>query len=455
MTSDESDEADERHVVTVFLRNAGEVLLVRRSDEVGTYRGRWGGVSGYAEGDPEGAARWEIAEETGLGDAATVVHRGEPLAVTDDDLSVRWVVHPFLFDCAGRDVRPNEEVAETAWVAPPDLRRRETVPKLWEAYDRVRPSVRTVETDTDHGSAWLSLRALEVLRDEASLVSESEDGAAEAGEDGAAEAGEDGAAEAEWERLVDVATDLLDARPSMTALANRVNRAMSEASEAGRSPRSVERAAHAGIGRALDADRWAAKRAATRVADEHVLTLSRSGTVERALSRESEEGGERPTHVSVAESRPAREGVGVAERLAEAGVDTTLLTDAAVAHVLSGGLEREVDRVVVGADTVLPDGSVVNKTGTRGVAIAASNEGVPVDVVTATDKVATTVTAVGEEGPAEEVYDGDEDIDVANPTFDRTPGAFVTRFVTERGVLGVEEVADVADELRALVAWRP
>ncbi|WP_321169889.1 NUDIX domain-containing protein [Salinigranum rubrum] len=410
------------------------MLLVRRSDEVGTYRGKWGAVSGYAEGDPEAAARWEIAEETGLADAVTVVRRGDPLAFTDDDRSVRWVVHPFLFDCSERGVTPNEEVAETAWVAPPEIRRRETVPKLWEAYDRVRPTVRTVETDTDHGSAWLSLRALEVLRDEAGLASE------------------DDAGETGWERLVDVAAALLDARPSMTALGNRVNRAMTEASEADRRPESVERAAHDGIGRALDADRSASRAVAERLAGEHVLTLSRSGTVERALSRGGESEG--PAHVYVAESRPAREGVGVAERLAEAGVGVTLLTDAAVAHVLSGGLGSEVERVVVGADTVLPDGSVVNKTGTRGVAIAASNESVPVDVVTATDKVATTATVAGEEGPAEAVYDGDEDVAAANPTFDRTPAAFVARFVTERGALEAEDVAAVADELRALAAWQ-
>jgi translation initiation factor 2B subunit (eIF-2B alpha/beta/delta family) len=431
------DATDERHVVTVFLRNAGEVLLLRRSDRVGTYAGRWGAVSGYAEGDPEAAARWEIDEETGLADAATPVRRGDPLSFTDDDLSVRWVVHPFVFDCADRDETPNDEVAETAWVAPPEIRRRETVPKLWEAYDRVRPSVGSVATDTEHGSAWLSLRALELLRDEAALVS--------------------GRGAAGWTSLVAVATDLLDARPSMTALSNRVNRAMSEADG---TPEGVERAAHEGIGRALDADRRAARTMADRVTGECVLTLSRSGTVERALvgetpEAETEEGaGTGPTRVVVAESRPAREGVGVAERLADAGVDVTLVTDAAVAHVLSGGLGHGVDRVVVGADTLFPDGSVLNKTGTRGVAMAASNEGVSVDVVAATDKVATTAAVEGEEGPAEAVYDGDADVDVANPTFDRTPAAFVDGVVTERGVLDAEGVAEVADELRALAAWR-
>ena len=46
---------DESHVVC-FLRNRGEVLLLRRSDQAGSYAGRWNAVAGHVEGDPDGAA---------------------------------------------------------------------------------------------------------------------------------------------------------------------------------------------------------------------------------------------------------------------------------------------------------------------------------------------------------------------------------------------------------------
>jgi translation initiation factor 2B subunit (eIF-2B alpha/beta/delta family) len=420
---------DTRHVVTVFLRNESELLLLQRSDEVGTDAGRWGAVSGDAESDPDAAARRVIDEETGLGDAVTVVRRGDPVVFTDDDSGVQRVVHPFLFDCAARAVEQSEAVAETAWVAPTELLRRETVPKLWAAYDRVRPTAGSIEEDTDHGSAWLSLRALEVLRDEAGLLV--------AGRATAADAS-DG-----WQTLVDVAESLLDARPSMAALTNRVNRTMSDADG---TTGGVERAARDGIERAVDADRAAAATAAERVAGETVLTLSRSGTVERALGRDPG-----PARVYVAESRPAREGVGVAERLARQGLDVTLVTDAAVAHVLA---TENVDRVVVGADTLLRDGSVVNKTGTRGTALAAVAEGVPVDVVAAVDKVAPGGRVVGESGPATDLYDGEAPVTVLNPTFDRTPPAAVTGVVTDRGVLDTDTVESVAAEFRALAAWQ-
>ena len=94
---------DETHVVTCFLRNRGEVLLLRRSEEVGSYSGKWGGVAGHAEGDPDALAREEIEEETGLLSSCTFVRAGDPFDVDDDSLDKRWVVHPYLFDCTSRD----------------------------------------------------------------------------------------------------------------------------------------------------------------------------------------------------------------------------------------------------------------------------------------------------------------------------------------------------------------
>ena len=40
-----------RPVVTCFLRSEAEVLLLRRSDAVGSYRGQWGGVAGHVADD--------------------------------------------------------------------------------------------------------------------------------------------------------------------------------------------------------------------------------------------------------------------------------------------------------------------------------------------------------------------------------------------------------------------
>ncbi|GAD52792.1 methylthioribose-1-phosphate isomerase [Halarchaeum acidiphilum MH1-52-1] len=412
---------EETHVVTVFLRNGTDVLLFRRSEDVGSYTGRWGAVAGHAEGDPDGQARVEIREETGI-DPGTAVHlarAGEPFVVADAARGTRWVVHPYLFDCDTRDVTPNYETADYEWVPPTAIRERETVPDLWTSYDRVRPSIASVRDDATHGSAYLSVRACEVLRDDA-------------------------AAGADYDALLGTARDLLAARESMAAVVNRVNRVVAETGE--RSADAILTSACETIDDALDADDGAAAAAAVELRDASLLTLSRSGTAFDALV------GADPSRVVVAESRTGREGVDTAERLAAEGLDVTLTTDAAAASLVG-----DVDAVLVGADTVLRDGSVVNKVGTRAAALAAAEADVPVYAVCARDKVAPEADPDDpalEDAPASALYDGDAPLDVANPLFDVTPASLVTGVVTENGVLDASAVADVAAELRALRDWR-
>ena len=480
----EPDEAD--HVVTAFLRNRGELLLLKRSDAVGTYPGRWGGVSGFAEGDPDAQVRNEIREETGLdpGEQCTFVRSGRPIEFEDPDLGRRWAVHPYLFDCDSRSVELSHEHVDSAWEPPtvvatgehwldsaedaPEARSPddpvesiETVPKQWAAYERVAPTVRSIAADDAHGAAFLSIRALEVLRDRAGLLvrerEASGSGASSeavsepsrleevsgSGASSGADAGEPDRA-AEWEELAALARRLLEARPAMAVLANRVNRAMAGADEGDgvRDARTVLESTIAGIECAVEADATAAERA-SEYASGRVLTLSRSGTVCEAL-RVAE-----PERLFVAESRPAREGVGLAEHLA-GSVPVTIHTDAATAHLLS---RESIDAVLVGADTVLPDGRVVNKTGTRATAIAADREGVPVYAVAASDKVSTRAEVTLESAGRSAIYDGDAALDVANPTFDVTPADCVTGVVTERGVLDREAIGNIADDLRTSEAW--
>ena len=58
----------ERHVVTAFLALDEQIMLLRRSDRVSTYKERWAGVSGTVEAGstPIEQAIQEIEEETGL-----------------------------------------------------------------------------------------------------------------------------------------------------------------------------------------------------------------------------------------------------------------------------------------------------------------------------------------------------------------------------------------------------
>ncbi|MFP4188895.1 MAG: NUDIX domain-containing protein, partial [Halobacteriales archaeon] len=281
-------------VVTCFIRDprTGEVLLLRRSDETGSYAGDWGAVSGYVEeytDDAHEDAEREIREETGLEDAS-FVRRGDAFVV-EDDKHGDWRVHPFLYNTPTREVETNYESEGIGWCAPTEILRRETVPRLWDSYAAVAPSVETVAEDNEHGSAYVAARALEVLRDTA--ASEGLDEARE------------------------TARRLIDARPSMSVVGNRVARAAD-----GETADEIESKSHAAVSNGYQADEVAAKKAAERIRDaKRVVTVSRSGTVSEALRRTD-------ASVTVAESLPGGEGVGFAGEVGTGAV----VPDACVAR---------------------------------------------------------------------------------------------------------------------------
>ena len=112
---------------------------MRRSEQVGSYQGRWAGVSGYIETTADEQALVEIEEETSLsGEDLELIKRGKPLEVKDDKLGIKWVVHPYLFHIKDRGkIKIDWEHKETRWIAPKDIIKYQTVPMLKETLDRV------------------------------------------------------------------------------------------------------------------------------------------------------------------------------------------------------------------------------------------------------------------------------------------------------------------------------
>ncbi len=129
----------EKQVVTCFLESNGEILILRRSEQVGSYQGRWAGVSGYIETTADEQALVEIKEETGLsGEDLELIKKGKPLPIKDEGLSIKWVVHPYLFHIKDRGkIKVNWENKETRWIQPKDIDNYQTVPKLNEVLGRV------------------------------------------------------------------------------------------------------------------------------------------------------------------------------------------------------------------------------------------------------------------------------------------------------------------------------
>lgn len=132
-----TNELPEKHVVTCFLECDARILILRRSEMVGSFQGRWAGVSGYVEKTADEQTLIEIEEETGLRrEDLELVRKGDPLEAEDE--GIKWVVHPYLFRIKERNkVKIDWEHNKIRWIKPGDIDNYETVPMLKETLARV------------------------------------------------------------------------------------------------------------------------------------------------------------------------------------------------------------------------------------------------------------------------------------------------------------------------------
>ena len=153
----------------------------------------------------------------------------------------------------------------------------------------------------------------------------------------------------------------------------------------------------------------------------------------------------------VKETRPRNQGHITAKQLRELGVPVTLIVDNAARRYLN-----DVDHVLVGADSIAADGSVINKIGTSGLAVNARDRGTQVVVAAQTIKLhpatLTGHTVEIEMRDESEVITDDErgeigDIAVENPAFDVTPPRYVDAIVTESGQFPPESIVTLMREL--------
>ncbi|MHA1608174.1 MAG: S-methyl-5-thioribose-1-phosphate isomerase [Candidatus Freyarchaeota archaeon] len=158
-------------------------------------------------------------------------------------------------------------------------------------------------------------------------------------------------------------------------------------------------------------------------------------------------------YVYVTETRPWLQGRLTSWELDQEGIPYCLIADSAAGYYI---FKKEVNAVLVGADRILPDGTVINKIGTYMLAVAAYENDVPFIVAapTTTFDAAITCPKIEERAPREVThvkgYDDrakrhvhvriHPDVPAKNPAFDVTPAKYVTAIVTEKGILKPNEL---------------
>lgn len=237
-----------------------------------------------------------------------------------------------------------------------------------------------------------------------------------------------------WERLLELSAQLAKTRPSMAPIDNLLRRwgdglAIRSDMELTAARRSAAERAEA----LIEASRRAVTDCAAHAArllgsGRTVITHSLSSTVLEVCRLLRDKG----LRVIVTESRPLEEGHQLAERLSAWNVPTLYITDAQM-----GLFVARADAVLVGADSVLADGSVVNKVGTYPLALAAREQGIPVYVCCESFKwreAGEPPPELEEMAPAELGVPDWPGVTVRNVYFDITPARLVSAWIDETGV---------------------
>jgi len=165
-----------------------------------------------------------------------------------------------------------------------------------------------------------------------------------------------------------------------------------------------------------------------------IMTYSRSSTIFQSLLELSKTV-EKPDlpELVLYESRPVLEGKKFAKEASEAGYKVNYLVDSAMGIAMK---TFKPDLVLVGADTIFPNGNVANKIGSHSLALFAYQHEIPYYVVSSTMKLLFKAVpfSIQSYGSAEVWLKGKpDDVKVFNPYFEVVPANLIKGYFTEFG----------------------
>jgi translation initiation factor 2B subunit (eIF-2B alpha/beta/delta family) len=269
--------------------------------------------------------------------------------------------------------------------------------------------LRELQADRRHGASFLARRAVEAL----------------------VEVAEHPAATREelLERVTRAAQELAQARPGIAAVPGALGRLLAAIHvRMGELPpvelrRLIEVEAQALIEGRRRAAASIAVQLRPRLRDGLVVTHSASATVREAVLRTP------PDRLYCTVSRPIEEGRAFADELRAQGIDVELVDDADASEAVV-----QSTLLLVGADTVFCDGVLCNKVGTRRLAEAAEEAGVPMVVACEVIKLAPI-----DHDEAPPLPENVRDL------FDLTPAKLIDEVVTEDGAFAPGDVCALVD----------
>jgi translation initiation factor eIF-2B subunit delta len=155
-----------------------------------------------------------------------------------------------------------------------------------------------------------------------------------------------------------------------------------------------------------------------------IITLSKSGTLISILKLWYKKN--RKLKIVVCESRPLFEGRSMSEEFSKFGINVHLITDA-----MMGLFVDKVDVALIGADIVLKNGNVVNKVGSKSLALLCKDIIKPFYVITSKSKFSTKTKFNNKiENPAEVWDKKGKNLTINNFYFEEIDKKLITKIIS-------------------------
>lgn len=175
-----------------------------------------------------------------------------------------------------------------------------------------------------------------------------------------------------------------------------------------------------------------------------VFTHCHSSAAEKILMAAKNQG--RKFSVYNTETRPLFQGRITARHLLENKIPVTMVADSAAGFLISetSGQDLMMDLAILGADAVLPDGSVINKIGSFGIGLACHQAKVPLYIAVNLLKYDADGIIPIEIREASEIWPNKPKmLNIINFAFDKIPAKFITGLITEFGIIKPSQVKSI------------
>ncbi|MGC9048819.1 MAG: translation initiation factor eIF-2B [Patescibacteria group bacterium] len=181
---------------------------------------------------------------------------------------------------------------------------------------------------------------------------------------------------------------------------------------------------------------------------DNVLTHCHSWLVEQILIAAKKSN--KNFHVFNTETRPLFQGRITSRKLLKAKIKTTMVTDSSAGFLISqySGKELMMNKIILGADAILENGSVINKIGSYGIAAAAQHERTSVYIAASLLKFYPKSWIKIEERSAKEIWsNAPKKLKIINFAFDLVPAKWINGIICEAGIIRPENIKKIVKKI--------